>query len=536
MNRLILTCAIAAIAATPATAQTFSPERIKADVSFLADDLLEGRDAGTRGYDLAARWVASRYEALGLQPGGPNGSWYQNVPFVTTRPDPSNPSALTVNGKRFVSGTEVIVGPNPIHPNLDESAEVVFVGYGLEDARYKLDDYRGLDVRGKVVVALYGAPGDVPSEVSASLNDRKTEFAERHGAAGLVTIATPAILSRYPWQRIVASSTQPRLRWVGADGKPHVPNGGLRLAGFISPVAAAELFKGTPATWEQISQQMSDKTTRVRGFAVPGKLRFERHSLVDKMTSPNVLGLLPGSDPKLANEVVMLTAHLDHNGIVPPKNGDKVMNGAMDNAAGVATMLEAARAFVESGQRPKRSILFVALTAEEDGLLGSEYLAEYPTLPGRRTVADVNLDMPILTYDFQDVVAFGAEHSTIGATVANAIKAINVTSSPDPLPQEGLFTRSDHYSFVKKGIPSVMLATGFAGPGKAAFGTFLAKHYHQPSDDLSQPFNWQAGAKFAKVNYLIARELADAAQAPRWYEGNFFGDKFAKDAPKARRP
>jgi Zn-dependent M28 family amino/carboxypeptidase len=199
-------------------------------------------------------------------------------------------------------------------------------------------------------------------------------------------------------------------------------------------------------------------------------------------------------------------------------------------------MLEAARAFVDSGRRPRRTVMFVALTGEEDGLLGSEYLAEYPTLAGKKVVANVNLDMPILTYDFTDVVAFGAEHSTLGPIVDRAVSKIGVKLSPDPVPEEGLFTRSDHYSFVQKGIPSVFLVTGYGGAGKAASEDFQKNRYHQVSDDMTAPFNWKAAAKFAQVNYLIAREIADAPTAPLWYTGSYFGDKFAAGQPKAPKP
>jgi Zn-dependent M28 family amino/carboxypeptidase len=207
----------------------------------------------------------------------------------------------------------------------------------------------------------------------------------------------------------------------------------------------------------------------------------------------------------------------------------------MDNAAGIATMLEAARAFVGGGKRPKRSILFVALTGEEKGLFGSEYLAKYPIADGRKLVANVNLDMPILTYDFTDVIAFGAEHSTVGEAVGRAASQMAVKLSPDPIPEQNLFVRSDHYSFVKEGVPSVFLVTGFANGGEQALKAFEAKHYHMPSDDMAVAIDWAAGAKFARLNYLIARELADAPQAPRWYAGNFFGDKFAPNAPKAAK-
>lgn len=524
----------ALMVAGAAGAQTFSPDRVRADVSFLADDLLEGRNAGTRGYDLAARYVAARFEALGLQPAGSDG-WYQRVPFIMAKADPKAPSAITIGAQRFVTGSDVLVGPNPLYTNLDESAGAVFVGYGLENAELGLDDYKGLDVRGKVVVSLYGTPADLPSEVAATLNDRKADIAEAKGAIGMIIIATPTLLEELAWDRIVEISATPRLRWVQADGKPHIDNSTLRLGALIHPRAADVLLRTAGRSWDQIAAEIADKKARPRGFAIPGKVRFERHSLVEKTQSPNVLGLLPGSDPELAKEVVMLTGHLDHDGIVEPRNGDSIMNGAMDNAAGIATMLEAAHAFIESGKRPRRSILFVALTAEEDGLLGSEYLAEYPTPTNRKVVANVNLDMPILTYDFQDVIAFGAEHSTIGPAVERAVEQIGVKLSPDPVPERGLFTRSDHYSFVQKGIPSVFLATGQGGPGKAASDAFVKSHYHQVSDDIRLPINWDAGARFAKVNYLIARELADAPEAPRWYAGDFFGDKFAPGQPRASK-
>lgn len=266
-------------------------------------------------------------------------------------------------------------------------------------------------------------------------------------------------------------------------------------------------------------------------------VRLERHSVAERIDSPNVIGMIPGSDPVLGKEVVMLTAHLDHDGIDPTREGDKVYNGAMDNAAGIATMLEVAHAFARSGQRPRRTVMFAAVTAEEDGLLGSQYLAKHPLVPaGGRVVGVVNLDMPVLTYDFSDVIAFGGEHSTLGAVAERALASAGVKVSPDPMPQEGIFTRSDHYSFVVEGVPSIMLATGFAGEGREKFTGFLQHRYHKPDDDLSQAFDWAAGAKFARANYLIARAIADGAEAPRWYARNFFGETFAKEAPKAPRP
>jgi Zn-dependent M28 family amino/carboxypeptidase len=247
-----------------------------------------------------------------------------------------------------------------------------------------------------------------------------------------------------------------------------------------------------------------------------------------------VLGLIPGSDPGLANEVVVLMAHLDH--LAPLAGGpDRIRNGAIDNAAGVATLIEAARAFMSTGAKPRRPVLIAAVTAEETGLLGSQYLAKHPAIPGTRAVAVITLDAPMLLYDFTDVIAFGAEHSTLGPAIARATALANVRSSPDPLPEQGLFTRSDHYSFVKEGVPGVMLVTGFANGGEKQFREYLGKHYHRPSDDTNLPIDWTAAAKFARINYLIAREIADAPGRPLWYEGNLFGDAFAPREPKSKR-
>jgi len=517
-----------------AQAQVFSADRVRADVGFLADDLLEGRATGSRGYDIAAHYVASQFEALGLKPGGAGG-WYQDVPFVTASADPAKVSAMTVGGTRFANTQHVMVGPTVVAPVIDETAEAVFVGFGLEDKSLGLDDYAGLDVRGKVVVYLWGTPDGLPSEIAATLSDKKSELAVSKGAIGAISVGSKKLFEIFPWDKIVKNSALARMRYVHPDGHIEDPTAPLRLSALIDQTAAEALFKGS-AIDGKVGSVIEDRKSRPKGFALPAKVRIERYSLVDKVRSANVLGLLEGSDPKLKNEVVMLSAHLDHLGIMQVDGNDKIANGAMDNAAGVATMLEAARAFVASGKRPKRSILFVALTGEEKGLFGSEYLAKYPVPAGKKLVANVNLDEPMLTYDFADVIAFGAEHSTIGATVGRAAAQMGLKLSPDPEPEQNTFVRSDHYSFVQQGVPSIYLSTGYANGGKAAWKEYEDKHYHDPSDDMSQPINWAAGAKFARINYLIARDLADAPLAPRWYSGDYFGDKFAPNGARAPKP
>jgi hypothetical protein len=535
MMRPIAAAILLAFAACPrpSHAQTFSSDRISADLSFLADDLLEGRATGTHGYDLAARYVAAQFQAMGLKPGGRDG-WYQSVPFVTATFDRERPSALTLNGVRFANGGHVIVAPTVAAASIAESAPAVFVGYGLESQAYGLDDYRGLDVRGKVVVYLWGTPEGLPGEVAASLQDKKAELAVSKGAVGAVTIATPAMIELFHWDKIVEQSTLPRLRWVHPDGRVQDPTGSLKLTAIVDPTAADELFKGTPLAGK-LAALFADRKARPKGFPLGARINIERFSRIERMSSVNVLGLLEGSDPALAHEVVMLSAHLDHLGTMMADGGDSIANGALDNAAGVATMLEAARAFAQTGKRPRRSILFVALTAEENGLHGSGYLAKYPAQP-RKLVANVNLDMPILTYDFTDVIALGAEHSNIGEAVGRAVATMGITLSPDPEPEQNHFTRSDHYSFVKEGVPAISLRLGWANGGKAATRTFLDEHYHDVTDDLTQPISWMAAVRFAGLNYLIALDLADAPAAPHWYQEDFFGDKFAPGQPRAPRP
>jgi hypothetical protein len=534
--RLFL-AAISLGAATPAFAQepVFTPEAVKAHVDFLADDLLEGRNAGTRGFDVAARYVSTRFEMLGLDTAAGNTGWYQQVPLSEFSLDPARPASVTIGGKRFANGRNILMGPNPLAGDGSKTVagNVVFVGYGLEA------DYAGRDVTGKFVVALLGIPKGMPAEVSiAASKEAKLETASKHGAVGIVSLVTPqALASSFPWAQVAESAIGRETTWLGPNGAPGAGSAeGVKLQVYLDPVAARALFAGAPVSADALFASVA-KGERPRPFALKQKLSVTRAMKVRNFASPNVIGVLRGSDPKLADEYVVLSAHLDHEGVDKSLPGpDKIYNGAMDNAAGVATMLEVARAFSENGKRPKRSILFVALTAEEDGLLGSDYLAHYPVVGAGRVVADVNLDMPILLYDFKDVVAFGAEHSTMGPIVEKAAARMGVTLSPDPMPQENLFVRSDHYSFVRAGVPSVFLVTGFANGGQEAFTKFLATNYHKVSDQPDLPFDWAAGAKFAKINYLIAREIADGADAPRWYEGNAYGDKFAPGQPRAKAP
>ena len=521
----------------PTQSPVFSPGAFRAHVEFLADDLLEGREAGSRGYDIAAHYVASQYEALGLRPGA-SGGWFQPVELV--RYAITGTPHLTVGGRSFEHGQGFILRASPDAQPLAVEAPLVFAGYGLDLPSRGYRDYDGLDVRGKIVVVLNGHPSGAPSDVAAHLDAEKARMASERGAIGMLILRTDDEEEGPSWSRMARYLGRPGTTWVDREGRAFT-NGALRFNATIGRDVGTLLFSGARRTLVQLLAEASREGSRPAGFPLAGTARLEREGAsLTRLTSPNVIGLLPGTDPALANQYVLMMAHLDHLGLAEPGSRpaageDRIFNGAMDNASGVATLIEVARAMSRPGNRPRRPVLFAAVTGEEIGLLGSSFLAGNPVNDGR-IISVVNLDMPVLTYDFQDVTAFGAEHSTLGPIVARAAARMHVRVSPDPLPEEGLFTRSDHYSFVRRGVPSVFLMTGFAGEGRQRFTAFLNDRYHSPRDDLTLPWNWAAGAKFAQLNYLIAREIADEAEAPLWYADSFFGAAVGGGQRHAARP
>ena len=532
---LALAVAATAAAQPPAGEPEFTAERFRSHVAFLGDDLLEGRDAGTRGYDLAAHYVATQFEGLGLKPAGDAGGWYQDIPFVQYKLAGA-PAALSVGGRRFVNGAEALVNPSPVAGAQSVEAPVVFAGFGIADRAAGIDDYKGLDVRGKLVVVLSGYPKGMATDVGAHLNSEKRRMAQERGAVGLITVRTLAEEKRRAWDRVREGANDASMTWIGKDGQAFNPAPGIRFRATVDRPVAEALFAGARRPFAKILAEADRTGGRPKGFALKPRVRFEQEVALTPARSANVLGVLPGSDPALAGEHVLLMAHLDGLGIHDRPGDDDIHNGAMDNATGIATMIEVARAMAGAAERPRRPILFAAVTAEEDGLLGAQYLAKHPVVGAAGVAGVVNLDMPVLLYDFSDVIAFGAEHSTMGPIVGRASARMGIELAADPLPQEGLFTRSDHYRFVQEGVPAVFLMTGFSNGGQEKFTDFLSTHYHRPSDDMKLPFDWNAGAKFARINYLIAREIADAPEAPRWYEDSFFGKVLAPKAEKATRP
>jgi hypothetical protein len=529
-------CASLAAPAPSANESAHPAPGIKADMTFLADDALEGRAPGTPGHEIAAKYVAARFEALRLQPAGNAGGWYQTVRLHEQVLDAAR-SKLTLTGARgeqsWVHATNVIITANAQAGSESIEAPVVFAGFGIDAPELGFDDYRGLDVRGKIVAVLIGAPQGTPSEMGAHLNASKDRAANRRGAIGMILIDTRVVRSLYPWPRRLENDASPRMTWVQQNGQPFSAAPAIQATAALDESVAQVLFAGAKRNLESVLDQADRRDGRPKGFDLPVRARIEWQARARTLSSPNVLGLIPGSDPALRAEVVMMMAHLDHVGHRPPKNGDTIVNGALDNAAGVAVMLEVARAL--AADRPRRSVLFLANTGEEAGLLGTEHFAHLPTLPLECIVAVVNLDVPIFTYAFTDVIGFGAEHSTLREDIGRAASAVGVSVSPDPRPDEGMFTRSDHYSLVKKGIPALFVAIGKGSGSDAAWQAYLDHHYHQPSDDMTQPFDWLAAARFARINESLVREIANHVQRPRWYQGSFFGETFAPHSPKAKR-
>lgn len=510
-----------------------SADDVKTHISILADDAMEGRDTGSAGYDQAADYVRAQFEDLGLKPGAGD-SYFQDVALRGFKASEDG-AKITLHGshwnKELTFKEDFVPTASLSQEQAEATGQLVFVGFGLDAPEIGHSDYEGLDVEGKIVLALSGAPAQFQSEERAYYASSKVDTAEAHGAIGIITLYTAASEKRFSFDRLAQSFGRLRMTWVDEQGRSKDDGSSVQVGAVLSPEFASTLFTGAPKSYEDIRAEA--ETGMPKGFPLNYAMTMSASSIHEKAQSKNVVGILEGSDPKLKDEYVVLSAHLDHVGVGRAIDGDKIYNGALDNAAGISTMLEVAKAFKASGTAPKRSIIFLAVTAEEKGLVGSDYFAHNPTVSKDAVVANVNLDMPLILYDFADVIAFGADRSSLGPLVEAAASRLNVGLSPDPLPEQSLFVRSDHYRFVQQGVPSVFLVTGFNavgedGKGGEIFKDFLSRHYHKPTDDLNLPIDFEAGAKFAKLNYLIAAQIANADKRPYWNEGDFFGSKYAK--------
>jgi hypothetical protein len=539
---LAAACALAtagsAHAAPAPSPYAVQPERIRAHVEFLADDLLEGRAAGTRGFDVAARYVAAQYAALGLKPAGDAGGWFQRIEFLEgSAVVPAGRLELQRDGRvvALESAKDFLPSLDYFAPQSEIEAPLTFVGYGVHAPERGYDDYAGVDLRGRIAVVLSGGPPTFPSTARAHHSAGLTKNAElaRRGAVGVITVRTPSDERLTPWERVVQQSWRPGMRWLQADGTPANAFPELKRQATLGPSGAAALFDGAPKTLQQVYDDA--KAGRSTAFELPGRAKLGGQTLTQRRQSANVVAVLEGSDPRLKDEYLVLTAHLDGVGRGAAVAGDPIYNGAMDNASGIGVMLEVARVLQASKVRPKRSIVFVATTAEERGLLGADYYAERPTVPREGIVANVNMDMPVAAVPLRDLIAYGADHSTLGPVAARATKAEGFALTPDPRPDEVIFVRSDQYPFVRRGVPALYLDTGESArdggtSGKETYDAFIRDRYHQPSDDVSQPIDYGTLAGLARINARIVLEVANQRERPRWNAGDFFGETYGRPA------
>jgi len=512
------------------------PEAIRAHMRFLADDLLEGRGTGSRGYELAAKYVAARFEALGLAPAGTEGGYFQPVPLRRTATVASKCSlALLRDGKRteLKFGEDyVLSGSNLTATDAQVTAPLVFAGFGVSAPELGYDDYAGLDVQGKIVVVLSGTPATFPNDQHAfySSTQLKADEAFAHGAFAVLGIQSPADAQRLPWKTMVRYVGAPSYQWLNEAGVPDRSRPQARGFGLLSRETAVSLFAATPHPLDEIFK--AAEAGRPQSFALPVQASLRTVSEHERAESPNVAALLRGSDPRLRDEVIVLTAHLDHLGISEPVGGDSIYNGAYDNASGVASLLEIANAFASLPEPPRRSVLFLAVTGEEQGLQGSDYFVRHPTVPRDKIVGNINVDMFLMLHPLRDVIAFGAEHSSLGPLAERAARRLGLAMTQDPFPQEVVFIRSDQFSFIRAGIPALMLDTGLQADDPAAATAaavrWLQTTYHQPGDDMKQAFDFEAGAQFVRLNFLVSYLAAQEDQAPHWNPGDFFGERKKK--------
>jgi Zn-dependent M28 family amino/carboxypeptidase len=515
-------------AAALAQFEDISGARIRAHTRFLSSDLMEGRGVGVRGGRLATEYLATQFELIGAKPAA-GGSYYQNVPLtgVTTRPEVSL-SAAGRGAPMTFKWLDEFVGASRRQNALDEfDAEAIFAGHGITAPERMWDDYKDVDVRGKVVVLFTNEPQpdnpDVFGGRALTYYGRwtyKYEEALRKGAvAALIIHTTPT--AGYGWEVV-------RNSWGREDTQVKLAAGApaLAFAGWLTTEAGERLLKAAGHTVAGLL-----KAADAPGFRpIPLGLRIRGRvpSKVRQLETRNVAAIIPGSDPALSSEAVIFSAHWDHLGIGTPVNGDAIYNGAVDNSTGCAILLEIARAWASLQQKPKRSALFLAVTAEEGGLRGSEYYARNPLVPPAKTVVGLNFDAFFPLGRTRDIVVAGAERTTFYPLVEDAARRFQFEIKPDPRPEQGSYYRSDHFSFARAGIPAFSIHLGSdylnrpQGAGAEVFREFNAKHYHQPSDEFHEDWDFSGLEQIARFSMLLGRTAANLEKLPTWNPGDEF--------------
>jgi Zn-dependent M28 family amino/carboxypeptidase len=517
--------------------------KLRAHVKFLADDLLEGRGPGGRGGMLAAKYIAAQFESLGLEPAAADRSYFQPVQMIGSRPDPA--TKLTVKsaagdaefkfGDDFVGGTDLEQTEIPIN------GEIVFVGYGVAAPENNWDDYKGLDVRGKILLIMVNDPPATPSEPNLFGGKALTyygrwtykyEEAARRGAAGAILIHTNESAG-YGWSVVRNSWGGERFGLVPEANTP-----ALKLKSWVTDEAARRIAQMGGQNLDQLRQSAASRA--FKPITLNAKVDLTLRTQAQRLTSPNVVAIYRGNDPTLKNEYVVYSSHWDHLGIRPDQSGDNIYNGAVDNATGIAGMLAIAKSFNSLMIKPRRSILFIATTAEEQGLLGAEYYARHPLAPLQQTVADINLDAMNVMGTTTDITPLGAERSTLGKLIEEVAKENNVTVSPDARPEQGSFYRSDHFPFAKAGVPAISFNPGtkFVGHsdkwGEEQFLDYNQHRYHQPSDEYSPNWDFSGMVQQTRLAFWLGLRVANASEAPQWNRGDEFESARLKSLGRAQ--
>jgi len=517
--------ASASAQSTGPTAAGITPEEIGAHLRFLSSDLLEGRAPATRGGRLAEEYIAAQLRTFGVRPGASDTSYFQRVPIDVVKADPKTVKVIA-SGKanatlRFPD--DVVVWAGSATDASNARGELVFVGYGATAPEYKWDDFKGTDVRGKVLLVLVNDPPASAAEPNLFGGKAMTyygrwtykyEEAERRGAAGMLIVHTTAAAS-YPWQVVVGSNSVEH-RLLPRPSNAPAPIG---VRGWITDSAATALLAQAGLNMATLRKQAESRAFRPVSTGI--MMDMSMQNSMQHMAANNVVGVVRGIDPTVRDEYVAYSAHWDHLGIGPVVNGDSIYNGAADNASGVATVLAIAHAAAE-GVKPRRSQLFVFVTAEESGLLGSQYFGEHPTVSASKIIAALNMDVVNLNGKVRDLDVMGDNKSSLGPALASLVKSSGITLSPDPSPEAGHFYRSDHFSFAKVGIPAVSIGPGVdyvgrpAGWGQQQADDYTAHRYHQPSDEYRSDFDLSGAAQLGEIVYRFGMALANANTVPTW--------------------
>jgi len=511
-----------------AALEKIEPERIRAHVRFLSHDLLEGRGTGQRGGDIAAEYIATQFWLYGLKAAGDNGTFFQKVPMVGITPAPETTFELAPakgDAMQLKPLDQYVAYDETQRPSDDIDAEIVYVGYGIEAPEYQWDDYKGVDVRGKVLLMLVNEPSsDDPNFFKGRALTYygrwtyKYEEAARRGAVGAMLIHKSEMAS-YPWE-VVRNSNSGEKSFLKSDAPQ------LKTASWIQLDVARQMAQKSGTDLDKL---MADAQSRnFRPVPLPVKLKAHMVSKIRQISSNNVVAMLPGSDPKLKNEAVIYSAHYDHLGIRPDMPGDNIYNGARDNATGCGILLELARVFAQAPARPRRSVLFASVTAEKQGLLGSEYLGKHPPVPANKISLDLNFDDVPPLGEPQEVEVSGSERTAFYPTVEAMAQEFRLAIRPDSHPEAGHFYRSDHFSMARVGVPAFSINEGMKYKGhNTDWGMqqaeeFTNKHYHQPSDEYSPSMDFRGDAAIARFGFALGWAAASQPKLIGWQSGDEF--------------